>query len=362
MFSNGIKTFCQKHGIPLASIDLVGTHASGLRRYGLSATDDINKHPMGWNGNITAETGISTAFDFAVIEDGSTRPHTSPVAFVDRLLLRHATKFRACLNIGEIVNCSFIPPMKFEKTDRTICRDCGPGSLLIDYAIRYCTSNDADEDNDGKYAIPGKVNQDIVTQFLKAYDYSRTLPSLSIAREMFGDHEAQRLIDECLFVKLCEADTLATVTRITAENILKQYRRLLTFFPAGQKVDELFISGPCARNTNIIDYLEAELPESVITKPLDDIGIPVDANEAVCYAHLALEAVLGHSSQGFASISPRSLPQGHDFVLGRIVRGTGWDGLSKRLLRFSNGKPLNLTKDVRVAGSLETGIQDLGLR
>ncbi|KAI4943669.1 hypothetical protein J4E86_009632 [Alternaria arbusti] len=93
-------------------------------------------------------------------------------------------------------------------------------------------------------------------------------------------------------MKLSEADTIATVTRITAENILKQYRRLLALrFPAGQDVDELFISGPSARNANIIDYLEAELPERVITKPFDDIGIPGDANEAFYGIIAALEPV-----------------------------------------------------------------------
>jgi 1,6-anhydro-N-acetylmuramate kinase len=362
MFTHSIQTFCQKHNIPLASIDLVGTHVSGLGLYGISETDDISKHPMGWNGNITAETGISTAFDFAVIEDGSTRPHASPMAFVDGLLLRHLTKFRACVNIGELVNCNFIPPSTDGKAKSATCCDCGPGSLLIDYAMRYCTSNGHNEDNDGKHATLGKVNQSIVTQFLKAYDYSRTLPSLTMAREMFGDHEAQRLIDECLFLKLSEADTVATVTRITAENILKQYHRLLALcFPPGQKVDELFISGPSARNANIIDYLEAELPESVITKPLDDIGISGDANEAVCYAHLALEAVLGQSNRSLASKSLPPLSLGHDVVLGRIVRGEGWDELLQRLLRFSDGEPLHLTRDVRVIGNLESGIQDLGL-
>jgi 1,6-anhydro-N-acetylmuramate kinase len=110
---------------------------------------------------------------------------------------------------------------------------------------------------------------------------------------MFGDHEAQQLIDECLCSNMSEIDTLATVIRITAQNILKQYRRLLQLFPSlTSKSTSSFIGGRSARNSNIIDYLESELPESVITKPLSDIGIPGDAHETVCYAHLGLEAVL----------------------------------------------------------------------
>jgi 1,6-anhydro-N-acetylmuramate kinase len=362
MFSNGIKSFCEKYGIPIASIDLVGTHVSGMRGHEPPKTNDITKHPLGWNDNIVAQTGISTAFDLAVIEGGTTGPHVSPLAFVDKLFLRHTYKFRACINIGELVNCNFIPPIKDETVYERTTRDCGPGSLLIDYAMRYCTSNVCDQDNNGKFASSGKVDQAIVTQFFRTYDYCRFAPSPNIAREMFGDHEAQRLIEACLSRKLSDADTVATVTRITAENILRQYRRLLAMcFSKGQKVDELFISGPSARNANIIDCLEAELPESVITKPLDDIGIPGDSNEAVCYAHLALEAVLGQAGQGFTTPLPCSIPPKSDIVLGKIVRGNGWDELSSGLLRFSGGETLNITTDVRVAGSFEKGMHHLGL-
>jgi 1,6-anhydro-N-acetylmuramate kinase len=228
--------------------------------------------------------------------------------------------------------------------------------------MKYCTSNDRNEDNNGTFATTGKPHEGIVTQFLETYDYSRILPSLSVAREMFGDHEAQRLIDECVFLELSEADIVATVTRVTAENILRQYRRLLALsFPAGQNVDELFISGPSARNANIIDYLEAELPESVITKPLDDIGIPGDANEAVCYAYLALEAVLEQSVHYSAELSRSWSQPGHDIVLGRVVQGENWENLTAWLQKFAGGKPRRLAKTVRIVGSVESDIKDLGL-
>ena len=359
MFSNGIKAFCQEYGVLIESIDLVGTHMSGLRR---SASDDLNTHTLGWNVDVTANTGITTVFDFAVIETGYVKPYVSPVAFVNRIFLRHPFKFRACLAIGELVNCSFIPPWSDGSAWKTYWRDCGPGSLLVDYAVRYCTSNMRHEDNNGNLGVRGMVNQAVVTQFLQVYDYSIILPSPTIAREIFGDHEAQRLMDICLSLGLSRADTIATVTRITADNILRQYRRLLALgFPEHQTVDELFISGPSARNTNIIDYLEAELPESVITKPLDDIGIPGDANEAVCYAHLALEAVLGVPVRSSTTLLWPPIQRGEDVVLGRVVPGMNWENLSSRLQKFSDGKPHCIAKDVRISGNLDLGFQNLGL-
>lgn len=363
MFSSSIRTFCQKHDIEIASIDFVGTHTPPLGRVYHPPAAKAEHHPLGWNTIVKLDTGLTTVFDFTIIELAVVRAHISPVAFVDRLYLRHPDKFRACINIDELVNISFVSPASEDGVRATIARDCGPGSLLIDYAMRYCTSNAHGEDHEGKFSASGKVNQAIVDRFLDSHDYLRVAPPLNIAREMFGDHEAQRLVDECLFSSMCEADTVATITRITAQNILKQYRRLLDlFFPRGRKVDELFICGPSAQNPNIIDYLEDELPESVITKPLDDIGIPGDANEVVCYAHLALEAVLGQVTQPSNPSVPTTRQPLDDAVRARIVRGENWQSLVDRVQRFSQGKPLHVTKDVQVTGNLTRGIGQLDLQ
>jgi 1,6-anhydro-N-acetylmuramate kinase len=342
----------------------VGTHSGALKLLKRHNQDDAREHQIHWNTIVAAKTGISTVFDFTIIERAVVRPHIHPVAYVDRIFLRHPTKFRVCLNIDELANLSFIPAYGDDGARATISRDCGPGSLLIDYAIRYCTSNDQSEDHDGKLGALGKVNQGIVDRFLEAHDYLRQPPPLNIGTEMFGDHEAQQLVDECLYNSMSEEDTLATITRVTAQNILKQYQRLLQlFFPPGQKVDELFICGPSARNMAIIDYLEAELPESVITKPLHDIGIPCDAHEAVCYAHLALEAVLSqvtHSAD--APLAPSSAYPNADAVRARVVAGRRWNELLSQVLKFSGGQRIHVATDVRITGSLEAAVQGMDLR
>lgn len=365
LFSGGIKAFCHKHDLEPTSIDLVGTHSEALRH--LAAQANVNgarEHPLHWNSSVAAETGISTVFDYTIIERAAIRPHIHPTTYVDRVFLRHPTKFRVCLSIDEIANLSFIPPHADDGARATISRDCGPGSLFIDYAMRYCTSNHQSEDNDGNAGAMGKINQSIIDQFLDSRDYLRQMPSMSIANEMFGDHEAQQLIDECLHNNMSEADTIATITRATAQNILNQYNRLLAlFFPPGQQVDEIFICGPSARNTNIIDYLESELPESVITKPLHDIGIPGDAHEAVCYAHLALEAVLSQATQAAESpLAPSSAYPNADAVRARVAPGRRWSELLSQVLDFSGGRQIHVATDVRIVGSLEAAVQGMDIR
>ncbi|KAH9879940.1 hypothetical protein J1614_001964, partial [Plenodomus biglobosus] len=382
LFANGIKTFCHRHGIALESIDLIGTHSATVPAARRRSPGGHGQalHPFSWNGIITAETKITTIFDFAVMEYSENRPLASPIspiAFIDRLILRHRSKFRACLNISELASINFIPPLVKSDAHNTISRYCGPGSLLIDYAVAHCTSNNYCEDDNGSYARHGNINQDIVERFLRSHDYLRSLPPLSIAREMFGDHDGQRLLDECVSMGMSEADTIATITRITAQNIVTQYRRLLAhYFPSGQQVDELFICGASAQNSNIVDYLKAELSKSTNIKPLDDIGIPGEANDAVCYAHLALETALtqatlpttaSSSSSSFSSsssLSSSSIPPSDAIdarIRATILRGEEWEDLSARIVRFSAGKQLHLNKDVRCVGNLETALNRLGL-
>ncbi|KAJ4315719.1 hypothetical protein N0V94_005802 [Neodidymelliopsis sp. IMI 364377] len=346
-------------------MDIRGTHSEILKILHRHTNEaGAREDQTHWSSIVAAETDISTVFDFAVIESAFVRPHIRPIAYVERLFLQHSTKFRVCLNIEQISTLSFIPAYDDDGARATISRDCGPGSLLIDYAMRYCTSNNHSEDYDGKMASQGKVNQGIVDRFLDAHDYLRHPPAPNMVTEMFGDHEAQQLIDECLYNSLSEEDTLATITRITAQNILKQYQRLLQFcYPPDQKVDELFICGPGARNSCIIDYLEAELPESVITKPLHDIGIPGDAHEAVCYAYLALEAVLEEATHSAAP--PPASNSTHpiaDIVKATVTPGRRWEELVSQVLEFSDGQRLRIATDVRISGSLEAGVQGMGLR
>ncbi|CBX98279.1 hypothetical protein LEMA_P096880.1 [Plenodomus lingam JN3] len=368
LFADGIRTFCDRHDITLESIEFIGAHSATVPARRRSDEGHGSALQLfNWIATIAEETKITTIFDYAVIEKLAIQPLASPIAFVNKLFLRHPSKFRACLNISELANINFIPPLNDSSGHITMSRDCGPGSLLIDYAMAYCTSNDHCEDDNGAYATKGKINQDIVDRFLRSHDYLRDLPPLIIAREMFGDHDGQRLLDECILMDICAEDTIATITRVTAQNIVIQYRRLLAhYFPSGQQVDELFLCGASARNANIVDHLKAQLPESIITKLLDDIGIPGEANEAICYAHLALETALAQATQpppSFTSING-SIPSSSAsdaHIRATIMRGHGWEDISARIVRFSGGKQLQLTKEIQCNGNLDTAMQELKL-
>lgn len=355
LFSGGIQTFCRKHGLDITSIDLVSTHCEALRRLVARTNHNNVREHLHWSSIIAAGTGITTVFDFRIL-GREARPQTKPVSYFDRVLLQHPTKFRVCLNIEEIANLSFIPPCSNDNVRTTIAYDCGPGSLLIDYAMRYCISDNELVELNGNLAARGKVNQAVVDNFLRAHDYLRQLPPISIATEMFGDHEAQQLVDECLYSGMSEADTIATVTQVTAQNILKQYKRLLQlFFPPGQQVDELFVCGSTSHNSSIIKYLKSHLPERVVTRPIHDVGIPDDKHQAVCYAYLAFEAVLEQVTRPNGAVN--STRPNTETVKAKVVPARGWKELVSHVVESSGGHPLHMATDLSIAGSLEAALE-----
>ena len=89
---------------------------------------------------------------------------------------------------------------------------------------------------------------------------------------------------------------------------------LTRFLPEGG-VDEIFVTGGGARNRAIMLGLEHELG-GVSLSPIDALGIPAEAKEAVDFAFLAREALLGRPNV-IRAVTGAS----RALVLGTIARG-----------------------------------------
>lgn len=205
--------------------------------------------------------------------------------------------------------------------------------MFIDNAMRHFTDGEMEYDKDGEWSARGTVRQDIVDKFLSTNTYCNRTPPKTTGRETFGDNEGQDLIDECLAAGCDKYDTLATITRITAENIIKQYR---TFFPNfGINVDdiaEVYMCGGGARNPSIIKYLQEQLPGTDI-RALDETGVPSDAKEAVSFAQQAMEAVLGRAA--LVPVNSDSLLP--NTISGKITPGKRWREIMKSSIEFGKG-------------------------
>lgn len=341
MFGEAVKTFCEKHDVAMDSIDLIGSHGQTIWLLSMPKEGETRSaFCLGEGTIISGMTGITTVTDFRQAEQAVGRQGAPLVALIDGLLLHHPTKLRICQNIGGIANLCIIPPDSEGGVDAMIDWDCGPGNMFIDAAMRYFTSGEMEYDKDGEWGARGTVDQTIVDEFLRTNWYTNHKPPKTTGRETFGDGEAQELIDKCLAKGLSKYDTLATITRITAQNIIEQYRR---FYQRPDKIDEIFMCGGGARNPNIIKFMKQELPNTAILK-LDDVGIPSDAKEAVSFAQQALETILGRA----ALVPINSDTVTPNTISGKIAPGLRWREIMAQAINFGNGGPLPTVKEMVV--------------
>jgi 1,6-anhydro-N-acetylmuramate kinase len=339
MFSVAVKSFLRSNDISEKDIHLIASRADSISPSLTTslqptlATDEAPPVLKSWTAVVAAETNITTASNLPITRRPVNERDPTAASPLDSLLLQHPTKFRVCVTMTDLLTITVIPPADGKPRVAPPSSVCGPGTIFIDYTMRYATSNRLQNDHDGTYASQGIVNHAVVDRVLATSDYSTRVPALHIATEMFGQHEAQSVIEECLFLGMSDNDTVATITRITAENLVRQYRRLVaTYCLPDQKVDEMFICGPGARNTEIVNYVEEVLPTEVITRPLDDIGIPGDAKEVVCCAHLGLETILKYAAK-----EDGPFERSHQNPIeGAIVKGGNWDKVREHILLFSN--------------------------
>jgi 1,6-anhydro-N-acetylmuramate kinase len=349
MFGDAVQEFCEKHNVEMDSIDLIGSHGQTIWLLSMPKEGETRSaFCLGEGTIISAQTGITTVTDFRQAEQSVGRQGAPLVALIDGLLLHHPTKMRLCQNIGGIANLCLIPADSEGGVDKMVDWDCGPGNMFIDAAMRYYTNGEQEYDKDGEWGAQGTVNQQIVDDFLAKNAYINHHPPKTTGREVFGDNECQEIIEACEAAGCSKYDTLATVTRITGQNIIRQYR---TFLPSygidPDRIDEIFMCGGGARNPNIIAYLQKELPNTRICK-LDETGVPADAKEAVSFAQQALEAVLGRAA--LVPINSDSLTP--NCISGKIAPGKKWRELMKMCVAFGDAwegeGPLPTVKDMVV--------------
>jgi anhydro-N-acetylmuramic acid kinase len=194
--------------------------------------------------------------------------------------------------------------------DDVIAFDAGPGNMVSDALYRVLFPGDGDYDEDGIHAMAGTPSEEIVAALLR-HPFFHAAPPKSAGHREFGPAFAWTLQREADARGLSREDTLATAVRLTVVSIVDAINR---FLPA-TGVDEIFVTGGGARNRAIMLGLEREL-DGMVLAPIDVLGIPAEAKEAVDFAFLAREALLGRPNV-IRAVTGAS----RALVLGTIARG-----------------------------------------
>lgn len=307
LFGEALLEACERSGIPLRDLDLVGSHGQTIYHQAnpepLCGFQVSSTLQIGEPSCIARTAGVPVVADFrpADIVAGG---HGAPlVPFADYLLFRHHAINRIALNIGGIANLTAIPAGAV--SEAVTAFDTGPGNMVIDQLVESLTRGSQKFDRDGRMAAQGQVDEAVLAELLQDPYFSQPAPK-STGRERFGWEFAKRLVER----GLSPESLVATATQLTVRTILLAIERLVR--PV-MPVDEVIVSGGGWRNPAIIQPLREGLPATRI-RSSDDFGIGSDAKEAVAFAVLAYETFHGR---------PANLPAatGADgpVLLGKIV-------------------------------------------
>lgn len=276
-FADAALALCQEAGVSPQEVDLIGSH-------GQTVWHDPDGSPpstlqIGEAAVIAEKTGAITVADFRVRDMAAGGQGAPLVPYADYRLLLHPTRGRAIQNIGGIGNVTHLPPAC--APDDVLAFDTGPGNMIMDalcqefYGERY--------DRDGRRAAAGRVIPELLAE-LMAHPYLAAAPPKSTGREEFGVQFVQRLIG-----RGAPDDLIATATAFTAHAIADAYRRFL--LPRGP-VNEVLVCGGGAANPTLLSLLRSALPEAEVLR-MEEIGFSSEAKEAVAFALMAHDAVLG---------------------------------------------------------------------
>ncbi|HTU46016.1 MAG TPA: anhydro-N-acetylmuramic acid kinase, partial [Bryobacteraceae bacterium] len=200
------------------------------------------------------------------------------VPYLDYMLMRHRGRGRVAVNIGGIANLTAIPPNT--NTDRVIAFDTGPGNMVIDQLVSRITQGRQTYDRDGAIAATGDLDPKLLAKLLRD-KYFRAKPPKTAGREQYGSEFVSKLLD----TELSSEDLIATATALTAESIAAAVRN---FVLPEMRVDEIFVSGGGTHNPTMMRMLRKAMGE-IPVKESTEVGLDVDAKEAIAFAVMAYE-------------------------------------------------------------------------
>jgi len=286
LFANAVMDLAKKAGVE--KIDLVGSHGQTIyhipepidKDYRLRSTLQIGEGAV-----IAHKTGAVTVTDFRVADVAAGGIGAPLVPYVDFLLYAEPEQTVALQNIGGIGNITVIP--KGAQSNDVVAFDTGPGNMIIDFLVKKTTGRNYD--SDGAIAAKGEANAKIL-KHLMTDEYIQKAPPKATGREYYGDAFSEKLYNLCKNAGLSDCDIIATATAFSAESILYSINN---FVP--HDISKLIVGGGGAYNPTLIGEIKKRLSKlEVITQ--EEAGKNSDAKEAIAFAILANETIVGNAS------------------------------------------------------------------
>ena len=289
-FCSDLLALSTSHGITL---DAIGFHGQTVAHIPTPPSGYSSSTLQLGNPYACAQAfGCPVVFDFRRADMLTGGQGAPLVPAADSLMFHHRLNDGAIAiqNIGGIGNVTYLasgsPPIGF---------DTGPGNMVIDQVMFARTGLRFDDG--GQLAASGNVLPDLL-DVLQEW-HIPTGPPVSYGREQFGKPFIERLLAGRDGIRT--ADLLATISEWTATTIATAMHSL----PSAPTC--VYVSGGGAHNRDLRSRFERIA--GIETKPLDELGIPGDAREAVAFAVLA-DARLRGIKFDLRYVTGSQVPQG----------------------------------------------------
>ncbi len=271
-YADAVVQLLKKAGLQPSDISAIGAHGQTIRHQ--PQLGDMAYTHQTLNPALLAEkTGIDVIADFRS-RDLAAGGHGAPLVPAFHAQQFVEDKNLAILNIGGIANLTLLP-----RNGEVTGFDTGPGNMLMDTWIYEHQGNAFDEN--GKWALQGKVNEALLEKLLADAFFSKAPPK-STGRDDFNLAWLQEKISS---ENINAEDVQATLLHLTAHTALES---LVHHAPQTQK---LIVCGGGASNNALMNLLKVKsvnfFTQNLEVVTSDSAGIDPQLVEGLAFAWLA---------------------------------------------------------------------------
>lgn len=271
-----------------ADVDVIASHGQTIfhcpkRQHQLDGYGNATLQ-IGDGDHLAVTTGVTTISDFRQKHIAAGGEGAPLAVYGDYLLFSSRSENRIMLNIGGIANFTWLPQTL--DAEAVFSTDIGPGNTMMDaYIQKHYPGQYFDKDS--VLAKAGSVS-DALLQALKHDPFFALAFPKTTGPEVFNLQYLARAQQASGTAQLSHADVMATLNRFSAEMIIaaiKQTTAALDSFV-------IYGSGGGIHNPLLLSQIQQGLP-GVSIKTTAELGINPDAKEAVLFAVLANECLVG---------------------------------------------------------------------
>ncbi|PLK44152.1 anhydro-N-acetylmuramic acid kinase [Emticicia sp. TH156] len=289
-----VNDFLASRGIRPNEVDVLASHGQTVF-HAPKILHGLDKFPnatlqIGDGDHLAVKTGIITLSDFRQKHCAAGGEGAPLAVYGDYLIFSKRDENRILLNMGGIANFTYLAGNL--DANEVFATDTGPGNTIIDAYVKKHFN--LAYDKDAQMASEGTVNAPLL-QALKQDDFFNKAFPKTTGPELFNLGYLATAQQKAGVVHLSHEDILATLCRFSAETIAEAIQKLvaqLSEYKANPASFKIYGSGGGVHNPLIMQSLKELLPDFEFYRT-DDLGISGDAKEAVLFATLANEALVG---------------------------------------------------------------------